>query len=261
MFKNIFKIDLRVTFNYIKDQKGILKRYNREKENWDYHLNFTKNYIINFIKKNKGGNVCVLGSGWLLDVPLKELSEYSNKVLLVDIYHPKSIIKEVNKDYSNVYFLETDINGGVMQNLANSFKTLKKGSNKLSLESICESSFSIEGDFNIFISVNLLNQLDIIVADYIKKHKIYRSDEIRNIRANIQNNHINFLKNKNSCLISDIEEKLTDDNGKTILTNNLLYGDISMAKNIEKWEWIFDTKKLYNKDYNTTFNVIAFTFI
>ena len=46
--KNIYS-----KFGYISDQKGILSRYNREKKNWDEHLNNCKKYL-----KNKEGKLC-----------------------------------------------------------------------------------------------------------------------------------------------------------------------------------------------------------
>ena len=64
-------------FGFKKDQNGIINRYLREKGSWKTHLSNTKKFITDFTK-NKAKNSCVvLGSGWLLDVPIEYLTRIS----------------------------------------------------------------------------------------------------------------------------------------------------------------------------------------
>lgn len=74
---------------FIQDQNGIIRRFKREKQNWDDHMTQSKSFILKSAKNkenlpdnlsakqaDKAGVTCaVLGSGWLLDLPLDELSE------------------------------------------------------------------------------------------------------------------------------------------------------------------------------------------
>ena len=86
---------------FISDQEGIMNRYLREKDHWDLHLNRTKKFILDSFIKKERRSVAVLGSGWLLDLPLNELVNRFEKILLVDINHPAQIRNKV-RSYNNV---------------------------------------------------------------------------------------------------------------------------------------------------------------
>ncbi|MDX9697808.1 MAG: hypothetical protein RBT49_18595, partial [Bacteroidales bacterium] len=67
---------------YTSDQQGIIKRYLREKEGWDIHISKTKQAVLQSSNTKKKGKVLVLGSGWLLDCPINELSQNFDEVIL-----------------------------------------------------------------------------------------------------------------------------------------------------------------------------------
>ena len=101
---------------YLRDQQGIMTRYLREAPQWKEHLDRSRAFIQSTFPAGghegvKKGTLVVLGSGWLLDVPLDHLLNIFSKVYLVDIYHPPQIRKKMeNRD--NVILLEADISGG-----------------------------------------------------------------------------------------------------------------------------------------------------
>ena len=83
---------------FFLDSEGILNRYYREKGAWDSHLENTKKAILQSAE-SKGKNIAVvLGSGWLLDVPLAELAEMFGKVYLVILF----IQSKLNIRYQNL---------------------------------------------------------------------------------------------------------------------------------------------------------------
>jgi hypothetical protein len=73
---------------YLRDQEGIMNRYLAESEQWQYHLEKTRNFIAGSFNGSQAESVAVLGSGWLLDVPLEKLRRRFRKIYLVDIHHP-----------------------------------------------------------------------------------------------------------------------------------------------------------------------------
>ena len=42
-------------------------------------------------------NVTVLGSGWLLDLPLAEMLEKTEMIYLVDIVHPPEVVMQAGR--------------------------------------------------------------------------------------------------------------------------------------------------------------------
>jgi hypothetical protein len=250
MFKRFFNKFLLSNF-YKKDQDGIIKRYINEEHNWDIHINNSKNYILDFLANQHNCTVAILGSGWLIDVPMADILRNNNNIVLFDINHPKQI-KNRYKNNNSVTFIEQDLTNGLIQKAINSdsfsiFQSFVNSSKPL----------LFNDNYDFIISLNLLNQLDIILCDLIK-YKFNISDEnLVNIRKDIQNLHIKSLPKNKSCIITDFIEINYSESLKDGIENNLLYVDLSFLKNTKKWLWTFDTKKNYRNNTNTTFKVIA----
>ncbi len=244
-------------FGFKTDQSGIINRYIREDGAWDSHLSKTKNYILNAANKAAKELAVVLGSGWLLDVPAIEMSQQFRSLVLVDICHPRQIEHKL-KNYKNIELLSVDITG-LAEVVYELFR--KKRKEKLALQDIQPSynkdftSYLREADF--VASVNILNQLDILMCDYIGTRGIYTEHEINAFRAYIQSQHISLLPAGKSVIITDYEELNLDDNNKIINRKNLIHTDLLPNKNIEKWQWKFDQSKTYHSDCKTFFKVMA----
>lgn len=249
--KNIYS-----KFGYISDQKGILSRYNREKKNWDEHLNNCKKYIITYCNSINTKNIAILGSGWLLDVPLEFLSKKFNTVYLIDVNHPSNTNK-IKKLYPNVEFVTDDISGGSVEFANNCVNIYKKSKIKIDIKDFEKKIYNPSINNTAFISLNILNQLDILLIDYLNEFNIYNEDEIIQLRKIIQNNHINFLTHNKSCLISDIEEYIINTDETIEKTNILIFSKIPNGNNYQEWIWKFDTKKRYIENRKTYFKVIA----
>lgn len=79
---------------YPRDQDGIMNRYMHERSNWDKHLERTKKFINDAFRDTNIGTIAVLGSGWLLDIPLADMVDRYDHLYLVDINHPPQIRKK-----------------------------------------------------------------------------------------------------------------------------------------------------------------------
>ena len=239
---------------YYTDQQGILRRYNREKAAWDEHLQKTRQFIIDQAKGKNKGKVAVLGSGWLLDVPWKELSEQFAGITLFDIRHPAKIKKLVS-ECPNVLCVEADISG-----FAKPFYRLLR-SGKISEDTINrlqpEYDFSLEG-FDYIVSCNILNQLDIIILDYIKNKAIINPDTERLIRQKIQSSHIGILIPSKSCLVTDADELWVEKDGNIKGSKELLFAEKENLTLLESWVWKFDNHFSYHPGFYTWFKVKAF---
>jgi len=251
MNKNIRK------FGFKTDQQGIINRYIRESEQWQEHLVNTKNYIIESAKLKNKENCFVIGSGWLLDVPIDELSMLFKKVTLIDIVHPRQITHKIKK-YKNVETIEIDITGFV-EPVYYFMKKTKKQKLKLSSVKQIYSELCINKlkNADFVISVNILNQLDILICDYIKRYNIYTDTEIDQFRKTIQQNHLDILPVSKSCLITDYKEVNLNEKMEIINSNSLIYVDLPENKKTKKWQWNFDMSKTYQKNAKTIFKVKA----
>lgn len=238
---------------YTSDQKGIIRRYFREQSNWDHHLNKTKAFISQSVSQYNGGKVAVLGSGWLLDVPMQELIDKFDQIWLFDICHPLAIKRRFAQN-RKIKFIEIDLNNGLFEQIVH---LQTKSKILLCINSTQPCLFNTKFDF--MISVNLLNQLDILLVDHLIKRFSWENEELLQIRKKLQQNHLNILLRQPSCLISDYEELRWVDID-IVENQNLVFVEYPEGNMSDEWIWIFDTHKYYHKNFNISFKVKALTF-
>lgn len=245
---------------YLRDQEGIMNRYLRESDQWEGHLDRTRNFIkssfpINPEGKKNPGAVAVLGSGWLLDVPLEHLTEAFESVDLVDINHPPQIKKKTEK-LKNVVLVEEDLSGGAIEQVWN----LTRGKGPATLDDFMASlEFTppLEGRAtSALISLNLLNQLDIILCDYLSR-KLNADPEILDLlRSRIQKDHLQWITRKPGCLVTDIREISIHRDGHRE-EKSLLFARLPQGSHREQWKWEFDSTGSYRHGFRSIMEVEA----
>lgn len=86
-------------------------RHKRNEHAWADHILSCRTFIVEAADKcPKHGAAVVLGSGLLLEVPLRSLSERFDRVYLVDMFHMSAVRVEAKKHF-NVKLLYGDITG------------------------------------------------------------------------------------------------------------------------------------------------------
>ena len=241
---------------YYSDQDGILRRYSNEAQNWKQHLENTKTFICKSAIDKQKNKAAILGSGWLLDVPVKELSEIFREIWLFDIRHTAYIYNKI-KILKNIIPVEKDISG-IAVPIYRTMKSAGKSNKSLQFNSIKPIfDFSLE-DFDFIVSCNLLDQLDAIPLEYLQEHHEIESEDEIFLRTNIQKAHLNILPKSKSCLIADYEEYNLDRQDQMLNIKKLLYPEITELNNSETWIWKFDTHCSYRPDIQTWYKVVAF---
>lgn len=245
---------------YFRDQQGIINRYLRESTQWKDHLDRTRNFIqssfpIDPDGKKIPGAVAILGSGWLLDVPLEHLRIAFEKVYLVDICHPPQIIKKLEK-VENVSFLEEDLSGGGIEQVWH----FTHGKGPATLEDFAASlkfASPLEGkNPSAIISLNLLNQLDIILCDYLSAKGKADLETLDLIRSRIQSFHLEWITKKPGCLITDTREISIHKDGLEEI-KSLLFTPLPPANKTEAWNWEFDSSGRYRSGIRSRMEVEA----
>lgn len=242
---------------YYNYQNSLIYRHINQDGGWDKHLSNCRSFIMRAIEKASPEKVTILGSGWLLDLPLAELMDHSRQITLVDIVHPPEVITQVS-EYKKVKLLEADVTGGLINEVWNKAgnKFLFKKNFQRTLINIPE--YIPDEDPGLIISLNILTQLEALPVDFIRKKFKTCEEEITDFKFEVQKKHIDFLKNYPSVLISDIEEIFKETDGtenpeKTLLTQ------LPNSGNKEEWVWDFD---LMGGDYynrRSIMKVVALT--
>ncbi len=240
---------------YLKDQDGIMNRYLSERGHWNEHLERSKDFIAHSFTKQELESVAILGSGWLLDVPLEKLITRFKHIYLVDIWHPRQIRRKY-ESLDSVEFVESDLTGGAIQQVWDFSR--KRGAQRLGdLLDMLNLKQPLPGITpDAVVSVNLLNQLDILLTDYLKKKGLFRQESPDTFRSVIQGFHLNWIQQTPGCLISDINEVRTDKTGDGS-SIPLLYAKLPEGKRSDRWSWEFDTRGTYRHGFQTRMEVSA----
>ena len=241
---------------FIKDQEGIMNRYMRESSQWKEHLELTRKFIVDSFANSEAETVAVLGSGWLLDIPLDHLVQRFKRVYLVDIHHPIQI-RKLTAGMSRVELIEEDLTGGAIERIwQHSRENLSSAQDLPVLEQIPLNPPLAHIQADALISVNLLNQLDIILCDYILKLKPFQQEDLTPFRAAIQAFHLDWISKKPACMVTDILEEVVDKKGvKT--SKALLYTHLPEGIRQDRWWWNFDSMGTYHAGSRTRMEVQA----
>lgn len=241
---------------YISDQQGIMERYLQEHDGWAPHLQKTRSFILNCVRKYAPQSVLIMGSGWLLDVPLDELAGMCERIYLADICHPVQVENRIKK-YEKCSLITDDLTGGGIRNTYTFIEGFIKTGKRESLHKIELDVPIIPEKVNYVISLNLLNQLDILLVDHIKKYIEYPESEINDFRKRIQEYHLSLLEPGKSCLVTDEEELVLNNKNQLVKRKRLIYTTLPAGMKRQQWKWIFDTTGAYNKGHRTEFSVVA----
>ncbi len=242
---------------FVRDQDGIMNRYLAESASWNHHLEKTRGFIAGSFKETGAGKVAVLGSGWLLDVPLDALRQRFGQVCLVDIHHPPQIRKKI-AGMDGVELVEEDLSGGA---IAQVWKLLKQYKSALPAERLLE-EISLRAPLagmepDAYVSVNLLNQLDILLCDYIRRKIPFQQEHADSFRTAIQAFHLKWITTKAGCLVTDTTEHRIPHRGNDSSSKRLLYTDLPGGIRRDSWEWDFDTRGTYHPGSRTRMEVQA----
>jgi len=182
-------------------------------------------------------------------------SERYKHVFLVDIHHPPQIRKKV-ESLENVELIEADLTGGAIEQLWSRFRRKENTDVSSLLKDITLSSPLLHFRPDALVSVNLLNQLDIILCEFLEKQGDFQQLSIERFRTEIQVFHLEWITITPGCLITDAVEINMDRNGKESF-KSLLYADLPDGFRTDKWSWDFDIHGTYIPGSRTRMEVQA----
>ena len=242
---------------YYDYQSGLIFRHLNQESGWDSHLEHCRNYILKAVDIHKPDKVTVLGSGWLLELPVAEIIEKTGRVSLIDIIHPPEVIAQAGK-IGNIELVESDLTGGLIEAVWDMVSRHSVFSKPKSIEEIIIPEFKPENDPGMIISLNLITQLETMLVRFLRKKTRISDKEMLKFRSAIQKKHIDFISKYRSVLITDCEEIITKKSGEVDKITTLL-ADIPPFSDKEEWTWNFDSKGVDFYNSRSVMRVLALT--
>lgn len=245
------------SFGYISNQNGILQRFLREQGNWEPHLSNSRNVILSEVDRLKPKTVAILGSGWLLDVPLKELIERGIRVKLFDIAHPKKLVNKY-KAIEVVEFIDFDLTFGAIQEVKKYIRKPSSFGLNLLIEKIKSLSKRDAFNFDMVVSVNTLSQLHTPFINSFENRKSLSKYSLAELIEAFQTLHVESLPKGKSLIITEIYEEILDSKSKLQSESPRIFINLAGFEKVNEWSWQFDTQSTYIDDFTVQKRVGAY---
>jgi hypothetical protein len=240
---------------FYRYQEGLIHRHYNQEGGWDEHLGRCRGYILKAVERFKPENVTILGSGWLLDLPLVELSERVKRITLLDIVHPSEVISQAGS-LKNIDIREEDVTGGLIKEVWSKTQRYSFLKRMRDFSEISVPLYKPDFEPGMVISLNILTQLENLPLEYLKKKSWAGEDQFSAFRKEIQAKHIEFLTSHRSVLITDVQEIQKTKTGETIVIPTLRTY-IPEGDSKDEWTWDFDLKGSDYYNRRSVMKVIA----
>ena len=238
--------------DYLHEIIEMKSRYRRNRAAWEPHLENTRRFVLSSAQGCRNRNkAVVLGSGLLLDVPLRELSSMFREVVLLDVVLLPEVIKSARK-YDNVRIIQHDVTNVARRLHENIYCGVYE------LPEASPSIPEIDVDTGLVVSLNILSQLWVIPRVYaLKKLRNLDEDRLDDWCRQIVASHYAFLTSLpcQVCLIAD-HEFIQRDWQMTIISRGSTISGFNLPKPDASWSWNIvplgrgDDRRFLSKELN-----------
>jgi hypothetical protein len=217
---------------YLRELLGIRDRYRRCRAAWDPHLERTKNVLRQAAARcERRRKAVILGSGFLLDLPLDELAAAFGEVVLVDLVHPLAVRRRVRR-LANVRLLAADVSGVAEAAFAAAAVPGEP------LPRAAPDLFVGDPDVDLLASVNLLSQLPYLPADYLLRTGRHTPGAVADFARAVVVAHLDYLRRFDCpvAVVADLERLTLDRAGRVVERRTALRG-VEFPWAGEEWVW------------------------
>jgi len=216
---------------HVRELWGIRQRWREWHGHWSPHCERTKDVIRQAVALcPRRRRAAVLGSGWLNDVPIEELSSAFEEVILVDLLHPFSI-RWLARRWRNVHLVEAD----VAEVSLGAWQAVEKPGTPL--PSSRPTLFLDDAGLDLTVSCNLLSQLPCMPAWYLRKHRHDEAAVAAFCRQAVEA-HLAYLRRLPGvvCVVADTDTSTVTPAGDEVFRRPTLYG-ATFPWHGQRWRW------------------------
>lgn len=217
-------------FGYLAEAVALGARYRRQRRAWAPHVEACRRFVAEAAERApKGGRALVAGSGLLIEVPLRDLADRFDEVVLVDVVHARPVRREARR-FANVSLAELDV-AGILEPL----KAALRGGGPLPSPNPPD----LPGErFAFAVSCNLLSQLPLMPLEAIDRRAPQLPDAERAVFARaLAQSHLAWLARSahTAALFTDVES-LWLEGGRIVEREDSTWG-IPLPAPDRRWEW------------------------
>ncbi|MBM85868.1 MAG: hypothetical protein CMM47_07595 [Rhodospirillaceae bacterium] len=188
---------------FLQESVAIIARHRRCRNAWTPHLVRSKQTILEAMRRTVGQHrAVILGAGLDYDLPLTELADHFDEVLLVDLVHSPRIRLAAWRA-RNIRLVTHDVTECLAQ--------LVKGQDNITQPS----RFLDDPLVDLVVSLNIASQLPMLPARFLENRKGKTEAETEAVGRALVEAHFNYLARfrANVCLITDVEREILGPEG------------------------------------------------
>lgn len=216
---------------YLTEIIAIGARYRRCRSSWAEHLRRSRKAIVDAAQGvSSRRTAIVLGSGPLLDVPLAELAETFQSVVLVDAVHPLAARWQARR-HANIELVTADLTGAL--------DALYRWNPQEPLPVPQPLPLLRRDDVDFVVSLNLLSQLGVMPVEWIEKRAGPAGPAIAEAyAAGLTRAHLDELARCRArvCLVADVDWWRQTPDGTVVERASTIY-DVPPPPATEEWVW------------------------
>ena len=211
---------------FLREAIGINARYSRNKTAWQSHLKHSRTAVLtaadNCPKKRK---VVLLGAAAVHDLPVAELADMFDEVVLVDLFHLWRA-RWLAFRQPNITLVACDLTA--------SLETIWRGNTDITKPTV----FIDDPAIDLVVSGNIASQLPLLALSWLKRKSSLTEDACQHVGRDLISAHFNWLSGFRGtvCLITDRERLTFDSEGREVHRESALFDVPSPAANNE-WVW------------------------
>lgn len=220
------KIDEAKKMGYLKEAIAMAARAKRCRQEWGEHYQNCQKSIMQAANRAvQKRTVLIFGAGSLNDIPLQQLAEQFEKVLLIDLVFLDTARKKA-RAYDNVSLIEHDV--------TESLTWLSEGQSMVQQPS----EWLDDSHIDLVVSLNLITQLPLIPVGWLMSDYGFDEAEVDIIGKQLIFAHMHYLKQFSGevCLIADRENFEFNDRGQEIDRFDPWW-DVEPPEAEYTWQW------------------------
>jgi hypothetical protein len=234
---------------YLKELIAIEARHRRCARAWTPHLAHCRRTILKATESVGRRRVTVLGSGWLMDVPLDELADLFEEVVLVDVFHMPSIAKRI-RGRANVRLVADDVTGLIEA----TYRHVIEGKTGPLPPPVADTGPLAGAD--LVVSANVLTQLPLMPMAWVRaKGRDYDEEKTKAFARHIVEHHLDLLAALPGrvCLLTETERLVVT--GREVLHRiDPLFGAAFPYRG-RRWTWDIAPRPELSSRYDLRFRM------
>jgi hypothetical protein len=245
---------------FLREQLAIEDRYQRNRASWEPHLARSRNAILAAADGcTQHRTVLILGGGLINDVPLAELAERFQQVVLADILHLPRNRRKSKAVAPNITCLDFDCTGAV--------EKLYQAGNRLADEAAItlfrQASPSLPADLaagcDLVVSVNLASQLGSLPAKWLAKGRPRDDDFPLHLRRAAALRHLEWLQGLPGVrlLIGD-RAMVVRGLDESEVEREVILGEGDLESPSDSWVWRFAPAPEWDRHHHLELEVGAY---